>query len=121
MQRQVIHVLLIKRGKVVDNGAGGTDLDETVSIIRAPRVDIENSVTGDEVNVPCGIRCQTVTALPDACPLPRAACHANTIVVRAGTVLHHLLESAGVETNYPAMVWAVVAVAAKCDIDHAIV
>ena len=64
------HVLLVMRREVVDHSSTGTEFFNRIAVVDAARIDIEVAVAGNEVNVSCGIGCQSSAACQMPPPLP---------------------------------------------------
>src|SRR5438270_5016184 len=113
----IVHGLLIKGCKEVNKRASRAELKEAVAVIGTSGVSVENTVPSAEVDIPRGIRSQTITALPDAGALA-AASLANAIVIWTSDEDHRLLESASVISKHPTVVWTLVAVSSECYINR---
>lgn len=60
----IIHVLLIVWCEIVDQRSAGSDLQETIAVLKSPEIGIENTISSDKIDVPGWVCSQAITALP---------------------------------------------------------
>src|SRR5215470_11222637 len=105
-----VHDVLIMRSEIVNYCASSVDFEDTVSKINSTCICVKSAVSCHEVNISGGVGCGRHTTLP------------NTALsgIPAVAIRHHLLQTRGIISKYPSVVWTLISVAGERDVYNSI-
>ncbi len=101
---------MVVRRKPVHDAQQAIEFHETRAAVRPSRIHVEGAVARHEVDVAVGVCGYSLAGLPDAAAPPIG-----------GIVVHRdLLKRVRVVTDHPAVIWSLISMRRKCEVDEAV-